>query len=145
MDDGIDLQRSGRRDTYKINIGEDKQVEFRLDEGIFKLQSASKRDHTHDKKCVVCAIKMGKADTNHCQFCGHKACKKCAYKMRMYANQADKVQENQMLKMNSVKMQKTFRMGKVCRICDRKFFMRASIEGYANEIEFFEEQAERLE
>ena len=36
-------------------------------------------------------------------------------------------------------------MGKVCKICDRKFFIRAAIEGYANEMEFYEEQAEKLE
>ena len=139
MDDGIDLQRSGRRDIYKINVGDGKQVEFRLDDGIFKLKSAFKRDHLRDTNCKVCDIKMGRTETNHCQFCGYKACKKCAFKLRMYANQADKVNENQMTKMSSSKMQKTFKMGKVCKICDRKFFIRASIEGYANEIEFYEE------
>ena len=37
MDSAIDLQRSGRRDTYKINIGS-KQVNMQLNEKIFSLE-----------------------------------------------------------------------------------------------------------
>ena len=64
--------------------------------------------------------------------------------MRMFANQADQIKENSHY-MNTVKLQRTFKMGKVCKVCDRKFFIRASLENYANEIEFYEEQAEKVE
>ena len=36
-------------------------------------------------------------------------------------------------------------MGRVCRICDRKFFLRASYQSYANEIEFYTSQKQQLQ
>ena len=34
-------------------------------------------------------------------------------------------------------MQKVCKMGRVCRICDRKFFLRASFEKHAKEIRHY--------
>ena len=36
-------------------------------------------------------------------------------------------------------------MGKVCRICDRKFFIRASFETHANDIKFYQDQTQKVE
>ena len=139
MDSALDLQRSGRRDTYKINIG-NKKVTFQLNEKIFQLEQPSTYDYIQDTQCIVCDTKMGRSEINHCQFCGHKACKKCAYKMRMFANQASLIKRQQLNNMDLNTMQKVCKMGKVCRICDRKFFIRTSYEQHASEIKFYNEQ-----
>ena len=89
-DNSIDLQRSGRRDNFTINVG-NKKVNFKLNEEIFQLEKPSIYDYIQDTMCVVCDAKLGRNEVNHCQFCGHKACKKCAYKMRLFANQTDLV------------------------------------------------------
>ena len=47
--------------------------------------------------------------------------------------------------MSAGAMQRTFKMGKVCRICDRKFFLRASFEAYASEIKAYDVQIKQLE
>ena len=36
-------------------------------------------------------------------------------------------------------------MGKACRICDRKFFLRQSFSKYAREISYYGEEAQKLE
>ena len=81
------------------------------------------------------------------QFCGHKACEKCAYKLRTFANQQRRVARSSHLSssFNPSEMQKTCRMGRVCRICDRKFFLRASYTSYANELEFYSTQKQQLQ
>ena len=42
-------------------------------------------------------------------------------------------------------IKKVCKMGKVCRICDRKFFLRASFEAYAEDIKFYEDQTQKVE
>ena len=78
-------------------------------------------------------------DINHCEFCGHKACKKCAYKMRLFANQSGKVKLSRMQDADLLTMQRVCKMGRVCRICDRKFFLRASFEKHIKEINHYTE------
>jgi hypothetical protein len=66
------------------------------------------------------------------QFCGHKACEKCAHKKRAFAN--SKYSFKQMKEMSITKIQKECTMGTVCRICDRKFFLRLTYQDFANEL-----------
>ena len=42
-------------------------------------------------------------------------------------------------------MQKVCKMGRVCRICDRKFFLRASFEKHAKEISHYADLETKME
>ena len=42
-------------------------------------------------------------------------------------------------------MQKVCKMGRVCRICDRKFFLRASFEKHSKEIRHYTDLETKME
>ena len=93
-DNIVELQRSGRTDTFQINVGKKKHP-LLLNDPVFKLQGPILYDRSQESLCIVCDAKMGKSDINFCQFCGHRACKKCANQMRMFAGQAERIDRKQ--------------------------------------------------
>jgi hypothetical protein len=72
-----------------------------------------------------------------CEFCGHKACEKCCYKQRPFAN--TKVDTTGM---TLEQMHKVCQFGKICKVCDRKFFLRTTYLEYANELVRLEKETE---
>ena len=93
-DNTVELQRFGRTDTFQINVGK-KKHSLLLNDPVFKLQSTVVYDRSKETLCIVCDAKMSKSDINYCQFCGHRACKKCANQMRMFAGQAERIDRKQ--------------------------------------------------
>ena len=92
-------------------------------------------------QCIVCEKELKKAHKNACQFCGHKACEKCAYKLRIFANQnMEKVPD-----LNLSELQRTCRMGRSCQICDRKFFLREAFEAQLAQHANFEQKVEKVD
>ena len=102
-----------------LHLGK-KKVSFQLSDPIFALEVPTKREYPDDTNCIVCEKELKRTHKHTCQFCGHKACEKCAYKLRVYANQRmDKLPD---VALNE--LQNVCRMGRACRVCDRKFFLR---------------------
>ena len=60
---------------------------FCLQEPIFSLREPTKVEFPEETKCIVCDRELKKSHKHVCQFCGHKACERCAYKLRVFANQ----------------------------------------------------------
>jgi rRNA maturation endonuclease Nob1 len=84
------LNKEMTKNTYEINVGS-KKIKFNLQDPIFSLDEPTTEEFSHEASCVVCDKELGKKHKNACQFCGHKACDKCAYKLRTFANQTDLV------------------------------------------------------
>ena len=108
-----------------------------LSDPIFQLDRATKVDYPNEIQCIVCDKEFSKKSHKHgCQFCGHKACERCAYKLRVFANQ-NLVKVGDITNLALSDIQKKCRMGRVCRICDRKFFLRASFQQYAGQLQYY--------
>ena len=119
-----------------------KKVIFQLNESIFQLENPTQALHTTDSQCIVCDKELKPSHKHYCQFCGHKACKECAHKLRPFANQDTNVDKTNM---SRSELQRVLNMGSVCRICDRKFILRDSYQQYAGMIAYYEKEYEQLE
>ena len=129
------------RSTYTVNIGS-KKVEFELQEQLFQLEEPTKVTFQNEKQCIVCDKTLKNNHKNTCQFCGHKACEKCAYKLRVFANQNKKLVKCDNLDLSQI--QQSCKMGRVCRICDRKFFLRATFQKYAAKASVYVQKSLKL-
>ena len=74
------------KNTYQLIMG-NRKIDFRLNEEIFSLEKPTKQKFPEELNCIVCEKELKRNHKHACQFCGHKACEKCAYKLRMFANQ----------------------------------------------------------
>ena len=66
--------------------GNRKKVNFQLTEAIFSLEGPTRLEYPSDMQCIVCDKELKRNHKHTCQFCGHKACERCAYKLRIFAN-----------------------------------------------------------
>lgn len=113
-----------------------KKVSFQLTDPIFALTEPIRKEFTTDSSCIVCDKDLKKNHKHACQFCGHKACEKCAFKLRVFAKQqAEDLPDLENMALSDI--QKRCRMGRVCRVCDRKFFLRASFSKFATQLTYY--------
>ena len=71
------------KNTYQINLG-NKKATFMLNDPIFLLEEQTKSVCFKDTKCISCDKDLERKNKHFCQFCGHGACKKCAFKLRPF-------------------------------------------------------------
>ena len=103
-----------------INISKDIQVEFYQEDPIFSLSGAvPESKYTNLDQCHSCNKEFTKnVISGHCKFCGNSCCSTCLRKKRPFPRKNPKKRE-----------------GRICVICDRKFFMRAACEEYIVELD----------
>ena len=101
-----------------------KKVGFQLNDEIFSLEGPINKKFSQETQCYVCDKELRRSHKLTCQFCGHKACEKCAYKLRVFANQQSPFEAVGNMALSEIT--RVMQMGICCRICDRKFFLRAS-------------------
>lgn len=129
------IEKDLMRNTYQMHVGS-KIVTFQLTDPIFALEQPAKvariPSNQETVPCIVCDKELKRAHKHICEFCGHRACEKCAYKLRVFANQFASIQQMENLALSD--LQRQCRMGRCCRVCDRKFFLRASFQSHAAQI-----------
>ena len=124
-------------------IHNQKTLQFKLTDPIYSLERPTLNCYPEELQCIVCDKKLKKNHKHTCQFCGHKACNRCAYKLRLFAQQQYDLDWTKNLALSQI--QKLCKLGRCCRICDRKFFLRASFQHYSGEISFYFEETEMIE
>ena len=146
------LRNMYEKNKYQINFGNKREL-FDVNDPIFNLEGQTKQVFPANEKCISCDKEIGKNKKlfwyvyffakHFSHFCGYRACEKCAHKKRAFANQ--KYTFKQMKEMSILKIQKECTMGIVCRICDRKFFLRLTYQEYANELMQLEAMTDQVQ
>ena len=83
--------------------------------------------------CNTCGEKWKKASDltgSHCDFCGFSNCKKCLRKERNFQRPTA---SNQRVALDKSGREKLLR-GKICKVCDRKFFVSQMVQGTLKDI-----------
>jgi len=144
-------------DSKCFKIG-DNEYEFNDQDPIFSLdRPANRQDHTAEKgQCVACRTTFKTLKSlNYCEFCGGPVCKICLVKQRPMPEH-DK--SGSILKTDSSGEIITSSSGNqsgprhhICKVCDRKFYVRelvkasqSTIQDQAAEIEALRRQVEAL-
>ena len=101
-----------KKNTYEINFGARIKARFQLNDPIFQMEQCCKvRFDDGETKCHVCrSAKLKQGFKNYCAFCGLRACEKCCYKVKQFLKVENRPGPTE--------------SGKVCKHCDRKFYMR---------------------
>jgi len=97
-------------------------------EPIFNLTKAC-APAKEETACVNCEADLSKKEAKgatHCGFCGHRACQKCLYKKRKFLIERES--------------ERRAPYGDICRICDRKFFLRSQFKKHKQELVNQDEQ-----
>lgn len=99
---------------------------FNLKDQIFSL-SAGVEPRKQIKRCLPCDFAFTKKEQMiMCTFCGLSACQDCTKKTRIYPNCIkDPISQKQELR------------GIICKLCDRKFFIREMCDRTMKKIETF--------
>jgi len=145
-----------RDDKYEINIGK-KTIDFNCREEIFSITEPIGMK-VLSNNCNYCDKNIAKTKPQYCDFCGARSCEKCMHKTRGFMSHLknDLPTENDLLVRGSstsfnkgikhsrsmmtqnrpdsagrlsVKDEPVMK-GKVCKICDRKFFVWATFSKY---------------
>lgn len=140
-----------QREINQINVGK-KEVEFNYNDEIFKLREPV-GTKVISENCNSCDANISKEKEQYCDYCGSRNCKKCMYKTRQFQSHLmDAETENivqpiatgsklsnsianvtpRLSKNNSTESSliPSGKCGKVCKICDRKFFMYSHYHKY---------------
>lgn len=100
------------------------EFEFHPDDPIFCLHEPNENpSQSPDPFCSCCKEKYKSAkDSKSCDFCGLAFCSKCRYKERVFPASPNE------------------ETGDICKVCDRKFFIKSMLREKQNEIDLLSQQ-----
>ena len=115
-------------------------LEFVFDESesIFTLEGPinPRNYHNTPEGCHTCQEKWKKATDlkgSHCHFCGMSNCKNCMKKTRKFCARKSR-RTNSVSNLNGSKKETPPERGSICKLCDRKFFIKDMVKGTFKEI-----------
>lgn len=108
--------------SSKFMIGE-REHTFNLDEAIFLKQGPSEKQKKKEK-CPTCRyVFTSSSEMLFCEFCSLSNCHNCLKKTRLFPKGPKDAEGNRTLR------------GKICKLCDRKFFILAHVEDSLKKID----------
>lgn len=142
MDSLVDELKS-QNQQFVIDIGNETKIfEFRMNDPIFTIggiQYPTQATIDQQKACGCCGETFKNAkEVKQCHFCALSYCSKCRYKTRPYPkNQNQKMKRAGTLtsKKEAKKEKDNEERGEICKVCDRKFFIKEIVEDKNLQIE----------
>ena len=117
--------------SRRFKIG-NREYDFNESESIFFMTKAIDPSNYHNTPdgCHTCGANWKKTTDlqgSHCHFCGISNCKKCLVKTRPFKHSEAQIEVDK-------SGREVRRRGTICRLCDRKFIIKDTVNGSLKEI-----------